>query len=306
MPITRRRFLNLSILSAVSVACSEQTLVRTSAIPSNPKVIALEWVYVENLLALGIQPVGVADIAGYNKYVNIAPKLVDSALEVGTRQEPNLEAIAKIKPDLIIGVKQRHEGIYQTLSSIAKTLLFDPYPELNAGNQLAQMQQNFLEIARVCQKNSVGELVLQTMQTTFATAAETLNAVKLTNSPFVLCQFVPEFRLFTNNSMAVQILTQIGLRNIWQGELERFGFNTVGLEALPSIEHAHFFYIAETQAPLQRLQNNAVWQSLDFVREQRLYALGEDTWVFGGPLSAQILAQKAVAALTRSAEQKQS
>ncbi|PIG90917.1 iron-siderophore ABC transporter substrate-binding protein [Gloeocapsopsis sp. IPPAS B-1203] len=297
MPITRRSFLNLSIISAISVACNQQTLVRTSAIPPNPKVVALEWVYVENLLALGIQPIGVADIAGYNKYVNIAPKLVDSVIEVGTRQEPNLEAIAKIKPDLIIGVKQRHQAIYPTLSSIAKTLLFDPYPELNAGNQLTRMQQNFLEIARVCHKTLLGESVLQTMQTSFATNAEKLGAIKLTDSSFVLCQFVPEFRLFNNNSMAVQILTQIGLRNIWQGELERFGFNTVGLEALPTIEHAHFFYIAETQASVQSLQRNPVWQSLEFVREQRLHALGEDTWVFGGPLSAQILAQKAVAAL---------
>jgi ABC-type Fe3+-citrate transport system substrate-binding protein len=95
------------------------------------------------LLELGIQPAGVADIAGHNKYVNIAPKLVDSVVEVGTHQEPNLEAIAKIKPDLILGVQQRHAGIYQTLSSISKTMLFNPYPEINAGSQLAQMQQNF-------------------------------------------------------------------------------------------------------------------------------------------------------------------
>lgn len=297
MLITRRSFLNLSFVSAVSVACSQQTLVKTSAISFNPKVVALEWVYVENLLALGIQPVGVADIAGYNKYVNIAPKLVDSVVEVGTRQEPNLEAIAKIKPDLILGVHQRHAGIYQTLSSISKTLLFNPYPEISKGSQLAQMQQNFLEIARICQRTSVCESVLATMQSSLATTADQLGAIKLINSPFVLCQLVPDFRLFNNNSMAVQILTQIGLRNIWQGELERFGFNTVELEALPAIEHAHFFYIAETPALLQRLQNNLVWQSLDFVRQQRLYALREDTWLFGGPLSAQILAQKAVAAL---------
>lgn len=49
-----------------------------------------------------------------------------------------------------------------------------------------------------------------------------------------------------------------GLRNIWQGKLERFGFNTVGLETLFTIEHTHCFYIADTQAPLQRLQNNPI------------------------------------------------
>ncbi|GLV62560.1 hypothetical protein Bmyc01_12300 [Bacillus mycoides] len=31
------------------------------------KVVVLEWVYSEDLLALGVQPVGMADIKNYNK-----------------------------------------------------------------------------------------------------------------------------------------------------------------------------------------------------------------------------------------------
>ena len=34
------------------------------------KVVVLEWVYSEDLLALGVQPVGMADIKNYNKWVN--------------------------------------------------------------------------------------------------------------------------------------------------------------------------------------------------------------------------------------------
>lgn len=296
MPITRRNFVNLSLLSAASVACSPQ--VNTRSIPPEPKIVALEWVYVENLLALGIQPTGVADIAGYQQYVSIAPKLASSVIEVGTRQEPNLEAIAKIKPDLIVGVKQRHESIYQTLSAIARTLLFDPYPELEQGSQLAQMQQNFLELAQACQKTAQSESVLTTMQATFSNARQKLSAANLAGISVVLCQLVPDFRLFTDNSMAVQILEQIGLKNLWQGKLERFGFNTVGLEALATVEPAHFLYIPQTEPQLQQLQNNPVWQSLEFVQQQRVYSLGEDTWLFGGPLSAQVLVNKVVTALT--------
>jgi ferric hydroxamate transport system substrate-binding protein len=85
-------------------------------------------VYAENLLALGIQPVGVADIRGYQKYVNVQPSLAESVVDIGTRQEPSLEAIAQLKPDLILGVELRHQTIYDTLSAIAPTLLFNPYP----------------------------------------------------------------------------------------------------------------------------------------------------------------------------------
>ena len=33
------------------------------------RIVALEWTYVEDLLALGLQPIGVADIEGYHDWV---------------------------------------------------------------------------------------------------------------------------------------------------------------------------------------------------------------------------------------------
>lgn len=37
-----------------------------SCVPAEvERVVAREWTYAEDLLALGVQPVGVADIAGY-------------------------------------------------------------------------------------------------------------------------------------------------------------------------------------------------------------------------------------------------
>src|SRR5690606_28871868 len=55
------------------------------------RIVALEWTYAEDLLALGIQPAGVADVAGYETWVNVEPALADSVVDVGTRQEPSLE-----------------------------------------------------------------------------------------------------------------------------------------------------------------------------------------------------------------------
>ena len=76
------------------------------------RVVVLEWTYAEDLLALGIQPVGVADVAGYEAWVNVEPELGDDVVDVGTRQEPSLESIAALEPDLIIGVLFRHEPIH--------------------------------------------------------------------------------------------------------------------------------------------------------------------------------------------------
>lgn len=41
---------------------------------------------------------------------------------VGTIEEPNLEAIAALEPDLVISSKVRHEQIYDELSAIAPTV----------------------------------------------------------------------------------------------------------------------------------------------------------------------------------------
>ncbi|MEA5504638.1 iron-siderophore ABC transporter substrate-binding protein [Halotia wernerae UHCC 0503] len=295
---TRRAFLTAATVSALIVACNRSPRTQTSN-QTATRVVALEWVYAENLLALGIQPLGVADIQGYKKFVNVQPSLDESVVDVGTRQEPSLEAIAQLKPDLILGVDLRHQSIYDTLSAIAPTLIFNPYPLEENLNQLDEMQQTFRKIAERVNRRDIAETVIQQMQTKFQTAA---TRIKNTQKPnFVLGQFsdnAPQIRLFTDNSMAAQILTSIGLKNAWKGKFDRFGFNTVWVEALPKIETANFIYIPAPNSPYQQqLQNNPVWQRLEFVQQKRLYAIAPDTWLFGGPLSAQILVEKVIKTL---------
>lgn len=304
---TRRRFVATAIISASVVACrgnqagkveslSSPTLTKTLT-----RIVALEWVYVEDLLALGIQPIGVADISGYKQFVNVQPVLADSVADVGTRQEPSLEAIAQLEPDLILGVELRHELIYDTLSSIAPTLLFNPYPPPDGPNQLEEMEQTFLAISAAVNRRDPGEKVLQKMQQTFKTAEQQFRLDGFTDSPFILAHFVPgtpQPRLFTDNAMAVQALTQIGLKNAWIGKIDRFGFNTVGVEALPAVQQANFLYIAEAEdVQWQQFQNNPVWKGLEFVKDSRVYPIGSDTWLFGGPKSAQVLVNNIATAL---------
>ena len=73
--LSRRNFITTALVSASAVACTRNaTEVKSiTAITKTPtRIVALEWVYVENLLALGIQPIGVADIGGYKRFVDIS------------------------------------------------------------------------------------------------------------------------------------------------------------------------------------------------------------------------------------------
>jgi ABC-type Fe3+-citrate transport system substrate-binding protein len=120
----------------------------TSCVSENSqRVIALEWTYVEDLLALGVQPVGVADIEGYGNWVNVPIALDESVADVGTRQEPNLERIAELAPDLIITASFRAANNYDELTAIAPIIAFDPYP-VDGSSHFDEMLLIFRTIAR--------------------------------------------------------------------------------------------------------------------------------------------------------------
>lgn len=270
------------------------------------RVVALEWTYIEDLLAVGLQPAGAADIDGYQKWVNIEPSLSADVMDVGTRQEPSLEAIISLEPDLIIGVKFRHEPIYDDLSAIAPTLLFNPYPPQGGPNQYREMRETFLTISKAVGKRDTGQKVLADMEDTFDQARSQLAESGYQDSEFVLAQAftsqeTPTIRLFSQNAMASMVLEEIGLHNAWDVAYEAYGFSTVDVEALAEVEQAHFFYVVQEDDNVfaDQLVENPVWQNLDFVRNDRTYALGGDTWLFGGPLSNKLVAEKIVDLLVR-------
>ncbi|MCI3926927.1 iron-siderophore ABC transporter substrate-binding protein [Paenibacillus sp. TRM 82003] len=271
------------------------------------RVVALEWAYAEDVLALGVQPVGVADIAGYKGAVNISVELGADVVDVGTRQEPNLEAIAQLKPDVIIAPKFRHEAIQKELEAIAPTLFFDAYPTDESTSQYDEMEATFKTIAQVLNKTAVADAVLAELDQAYADAKAKIEAAGLATNEFVLTQAytakqVPVLRLFTPNAMASVIFEKIGLKNAFASEkFEVYGFSAANVEALPAVEQANFIYIVQDDDNVfeTSLKENAVWKNLAFVKEGRTFALGGDAWVFGGPLSAKTLVDRVTGILVK-------
>jgi iron complex transport system substrate-binding protein len=92
-------------------------------VPSHPqRVVVLEPVQLDTAIALGIVPVGSPVLnatAGIPKY--LGEEAADIAV-VGTFTELKLEAIAALRPDLIIGTETRFSALYDQLSAIAPTV----------------------------------------------------------------------------------------------------------------------------------------------------------------------------------------
>jgi iron complex transport system substrate-binding protein len=272
-----------AIAHALGEACVSETAQR---------VVALEWTYAENLLALGVQPVGVADIAGYENWLNIPLTLDPSVADVGTRQEPNFEAITALEPDLIIAVSFRAGQNYETLSAIAPTLVFDPYPT-DGTTHYDEMLATFNTMAVALGREAEAETVLAGLEADLAAARASLAAAGRLGESFVLAQIfpsneIPTFRLFTDNALATEILVQAGLVNAWGDAPQQFGFSTVEFEGLVGIEADNFLYVAQDDyQPV--LTGSPLWNGLPFVANERAYWLGGDAWLFGGPLSMQVV-----------------
>ncbi|MDR9403996.1 MAG: iron-siderophore ABC transporter substrate-binding protein [Halothece sp. Uz-M2-17] len=295
LQLRRREFLlALGTLLWVSACQSQDSPNQSQASPSRG-IVALEWGFVESLLTLGIQPVGVADIKGYQEYVNIPLQLSETVQDVGTRQEPNLETIAQLQPDLILGVNFRHQGILSALESIAPTRLFNAYPD--QVSQLTRMKEIFLEVAKLTDQIEAGKTQLQQLETIFQETKEELTQQAVTQRPIVLAEFVPDtspIRIFTDDALAIQILSAIGLENAWNGKFSQFGFNRIGLEALTQIQDVNFIYVPpdESQQVEQEITTHPIWEQLDFVKKNQVYRLAGDTWLYGGVLSAKLLVQQ--------------
>ncbi|MCS7459176.1 iron-siderophore ABC transporter substrate-binding protein [Paenibacillus doosanensis] len=271
------------------------------------RVVALDWSYVEFLLAVGVQPAGVADIKGYKTWVNIPTQLDASVVDVGVRTEPSLEAIAALKPDLIVAPDFRIKSSYEALSKIAPTVAFNPYPAEGAGDQYDEMEKTFLTVADLVGKKAEGEKVMSDLQKSFDEAKAKLKEKGKEGAEIAVTQAFSQqnaavLRMFTDNSMIIQIMNRIGLKNAFKSaKFEPNGFATTSVEALPAVQNANFIYIVQDNDNIfeKQLKDNAVWNGLAFVKENRTYKLPGNTWTFGGPLSAKTIVDLLTNALAK-------
>jgi iron complex transport system substrate-binding protein len=93
------------------------------------RVVALEFSFVDDLAAVGVKPVGVADDNDPTRLIPPVRDKVTGYTSVGLRQTPNLETIASLHPDLIIADATRDANIYNQLQAIAPTVALDSLQE---------------------------------------------------------------------------------------------------------------------------------------------------------------------------------
>ncbi|HEY9707160.1 MAG TPA: iron-siderophore ABC transporter substrate-binding protein, partial [Oculatellaceae cyanobacterium] len=96
-----------------------------TCVPKNPqRVVTIDPFSLENVLAVGIQPIGVAASSDWLEDRDYLRDRLSGIEVIGDFDQPSLEKILALKPDLILGLSQ-DERVYSQLTQIAPTVLFD-------------------------------------------------------------------------------------------------------------------------------------------------------------------------------------
>ncbi|MEK5272239.1 MULTISPECIES: ABC transporter substrate-binding protein [unclassified Aeribacillus] len=265
----------------------------TAEIPKKPeRVVVLTNEGTEALLAMGLKPVGaVQSWLGDPWYDHIKDEMKDVEV-VGTESEVNVEKIAALQPDLIIGNKLRQEAIYDKLNQIAPTV----FSETLRGD----WQENFKLYAKAINREEEGQKVLDDFNNHVEEVKQKLG--DQVNQEVSVVRFMAGVtRIYWKDSFSGVIFDQIGFKRPAQQEKLFTDANKlgdlaveVGKEQIPEMDGDIIFYFTYApQGDKEALQaekewtNDPLWKNLNAVKNGKAYKVDDAIWnTAGGVLAA--------------------
>ncbi|WP_042201280.1 ABC transporter substrate-binding protein [Paenibacillus camerounensis] len=259
-----------------------------------PKVIAaLDVKFVDQLVALGEQPAG-SVVAGA-KGATFPEYLMDQLNDVqvlGTRDEPNLEAIVALKPDLILMTDFQEEA-YESVSKIAPTIVLDFYED---------WRDTLATIGKITGKQTEAVAVQQAYEDKIVGLREQL-AAKLGNDTVALIRPRPEgIRVHGPEHRTGSILYEdLGLNapEFVKAITEDTSVE-ISMETVADIGADRYFLLSDDlfAKDAAELANSPVWKSMDAVKNNRAYDVNATLWIaYYGPIAINIIVDQAAEAL---------
>ncbi|MEV4053870.1 iron-siderophore ABC transporter substrate-binding protein [Amycolatopsis sp. NPDC049688] len=242
------------------------------------RVVVLDSGELDDVLALGVTPVGMATTAGQNGVPSYLADRVKGIPAVGDINNLNLERIAALTPDLIVGSKLRANDLYPQLSKIAPTV-FSIRPGF-------PWKENLLLVGASLGEETKAVGLLNDYQ-------KRANEVKagIKGAPEIsLLRFVSgNVRLYGNLSFIGVILKDVGLARPRNQNIDE-------LAALTSKEHIdeadadwifYSSYGAGPNADEKAVTGGGLWAGLSAVKAKHAIPVADEVWFLGlGPIGA--------------------
>ena len=250
-----------------------------SQVPVAPqRIVVLDTTPLDAVLALGIDPVGTISYGMPPGY--LGERASDIQI-IGQFNQPNLEAILKLKPDLILGAKSISERLYPRLSRIAPTVFIE-----GAGRSW-DWKNNFRIYADALNKIEQAEQLitdyekqLSDLQNSLTSSPNNQTVSVVLNGPFGFISHTPK-------SFSGSILKEIGFqRNAIQANDEQF-FIRLSREDLEGPEGDILFLIHyPNTTSKEEFMTDRLWSKLDVVQRDAVCEVQGEIWAAGRSILA--------------------
>ncbi len=256
-----------------------------TTVPANPqRVVVLDTGELDSALALGIKPVGAVSAFQGGTFPSYLSGKTDGITSVGTIQQPNLEAIAALKPDLILSSKTRHEAIYPQLSQIAPTVFTE-----SVG---VTWKENFKTHAEALGKSAEADRMM-------ADYTKRLDEFKagmgdrLAETQVSIVRFLPgKVRIYLNESFIGTILKDAGLPRPPAQDKPAFA-DEATKERIPDMDGSVIFTTSfgpSNETAMAEFTSDPLWSQLNAVQQGKVYEVSDDYWMLGiGILAANMV-----------------
>ncbi|KAA0563259.1 ABC transporter substrate-binding protein [Rossellomorea aquimaris] len=256
----------------------------TTEIEGTPKkVVILTNEGTEALLSMDVTPVGaVQSWTGDPWYDHITDDMKDVEV-VGTESELNMEAIAKLQPDLIIGNKMRQEEQFNQLKDIAPTVM----AETLRGN----WKENFELYAKALNKEEKGQEVLTEYDQRIAEIKGKLGD-KLNQEVSMVRFLAGDVRIYHKDSFSGVILDQLGFARPEGQDVDDFAETGVTKERIPAMDGDALFYFTyetgdgEANKLAEEWLNDPLFQNLEVAKQDKVYEVSDAIWNTAGGVVA--------------------
>jgi iron complex transport system substrate-binding protein len=258
----------------------------STEIPSRPeRVVVLDTGELDTLVALGLTPVGAVTTDVATGFLSYLQEPAEGVAEVGTIGEPDLEAIAAARPDLILSNRTRHEDLYDELSQIAPTVF--------AAEVGAVWKENAELAGRALGLEDDVDRVLSEYEDDAAALGESLDQPP-TVSPV---RFVAGgIRVYSPESFIGTVLTDVGLPlvDVPAGEIPTFAELSPEQVTLADADVVLYSsYGGADESGQEDVVGGPLWSRLSAVEEGRALAVEDDVFYTGiGPTAASLIVQR--------------
>ncbi|MEU4066124.1 iron-siderophore ABC transporter substrate-binding protein [Streptomyces wedmorensis] len=246
---------------------------RTELKAAPKRVVVLDVGELDNVVSLGVQPVGYAPSEGDDGIPGYLKKDAGTPKSVGTINNLNLEAIADLQPDLILGSQLRAADKYDELSKIAPTV-FSIRPGFT-------WKENYLLNAAALDRTAEAKEKLAAYETKAKRLGTDIGPDKPTVS---MVRYLPgKIRLYAKASFIGTILEDAGLPRPENQRIDELAAE-ISPEKIDEADADWIFtgvYGDAEATKKDTAQANPLWKNLKAVKAGRAKDVPDETWYLG-------------------------